>query len=834
MKWIIIILMFASMMPGDVYVYSNGDLELQVSARIYEDDFDGTALAPDWKPVCFTTCSISVSNGRLYMSSGGGLAYVYVNETYPDDFLTIESLMYFDLAQQALIIVGYNGTHLLGVLVDEDNIVELVAINNTTGDLAILDRVSYVIIRYDWYNIRVDFNKTSYAIDVYANNSYVTSFRAPGNFSFLAGIGTYYSYMTFENFTARHAVRYVEIRNLPVGAYTSLYKKYRVQLYEGVLTSSTLRIFLDGDPPVSVILVQLNSTKVFNVTDVFGVEYDTTQVFADGFFNATPTEYIEGLSIVSVNSTNLTSAIVYVAKGVILDALYLNGTPLSFIKTNYTVAINNTIYDVYTTAFEGYGILKAVLEIPNIFYGIEPTYDGTPLTNISRIIIGDKITLSLPVNANITVTYNNVAMEYTNTSEITVNCSELGSLEIEAIYTNTSPVTIGYNIWKYNVTYGTITVDVTPAWINGLSVVVNKTYTLTKTSNTINVSSGGYNVEAFYRGALMGYRFVKVNTLNPDVSITFSVGYLEDKDYRGELRRFIWSEGLSVAISSLLKDYPYAKTKITYELTDVGYGTIFIEYDRPVDMIYVEDSTGAVVDIADNNSLVTIHVVSNGSTLLDDMLSVMVGFYDVVYGRAVISEAYFNDTVIQVSGLLVPGKYRVKVKAPDDFKLSYVVVGSRRYDSDRFVLELREPLIVNVYLKLPVIVDITGKTIDIWGNLLFYVTLTDCYGNPVADKSITVIIARNGRIIKQVSGVTDRSGGIIVSIPNAKPGTYIVSVYSPEDNNYTMVSVSEIVEVTQEEVKAPSMMVVLGVVVMVASIMSVVGIIARKMRRGSS
>jgi len=529
---------------------------------------------------------------------------------------------------------------------------------------------------------------------------------------------------------------------------------------------------------------------------------------------------------VNLNTTLTNSSTVDL---LVVDKLTYNSTDYPATPSyvgNETVNSNN--YLVYRiTDVTSTGTYHVYSTIQNAITNIAFKSRGVEVT---RVLVGEPVTIEIPVTGNISVPKLN--LEYLNTSSATVAFNAPGSYVVVANATRSAEYILGHWLTTIVVDYGTFTanfsdMDGKPVDYETLDlIVVNK--------NTGDVKSARAKVSASFTGLKYGVHELTARLKGVPVCYgTLDLYFATDAsvlnltctlkrvlDYRGLNRSLIFELGKQLVSFEDLSKYPYSRSRVL--LNGTGTFTLILDY-------YGKKPTS--VDIAVNVTItrwywdgyylvITGTLGSVGEVNITDLYKLRVEVYDRLGNLIPFSvPLYINGTAYYTpvtEGLFYPETYKV-VLPSEIYGFKFYGFSDGYTDTVRLVDVSTSDVVLKAYYRVPSKVEVKAYQVaslveaikrlfnlaeNEYVSVFFEGKLLDYYGGGVPGRAITVRLYRAGSLVAEYNVTTDPTGYWRTPAMQLLRGeTYTVSVYYAGDDTY--VESGAVYEFTSEAPPTP-------------------------------
>jgi hypothetical protein len=513
---------------------------------------------------------------------------------------------------------------------------------------------------------------------------------------------------------------------------------------------------------------------------LFALRISTTSSVAeyrDAYYNCT--------TIFSVNLTNgfLNSSV--------LDLLLRD--KLVFNKTTYPGApsyvgnetLNNRIYRVYRIYNAvAAGSFYVISILPNTLFGTKVMSRGV---ETYRVLVGEPVTLVLPVVANVTVVETRV--RHANVVSITLGFSSPGVYTIIVNRSDTQNLLLGLKFLRMVVGYGSFAVSLVDAGgkpldyetltvsVKNLNTGAVKSLTARASATVAGLSYGVHQITATFKGipVCSGSIDLWIGSNSSTANLNCTLKRLP-ADYRGVARSVAWDLGKTLLnITSLNAKYPYAKSR--YLINGSGPFKLIIDYYsyRPTAVDVKANVSISSANWDGNYLVISGSLGSVGDIVVTDLYRLRVEAYDRL-GNVLPVKAFVavNGTwyTAPVDLLLNPATYIVNVSASVD-GFQFFSYGDGYRSASKAVNISAGDATLKVFYRVPTRIEVSAYQImsPLWQRLLellqdeqhatVYIDgkALDYYGNGVPNRVVTVkLYSADGALLSTFDVATDASG----------------------------------------------------------------------------
>jgi len=407
--------------------------------------------------------------------------------------------------------------------------------------------------------------------------------------------------------------------------------------------------------------------------------------------------------------------------------------------------------------------------------------------NTFTVLIGEPLTISLPVVSNITIKSLNVT--YVNVQSISLNFSSSGSYVIEANVTQPSAWMLGYWVGNIAVSYGGFSIrplDLDSKNVDYENLVVQL---VNKTSGQVimqangkklfsfgNLTAGNYTLIAKFNDIIVGSGDFQLGIANNGSTISLPCTMKVLTDYRGINRSIIYGMDKQLqSVESLSDKYPYSRMRVL--LNGTGSFTLYMNYygDLPTRIMVSGNVSGLKYYWNGNYLVIKGTLGSLGELNITDLYKISVETYDRLnnymqswmYG-------YINET--EYSGAVIQDYYY-----PDDYviKLPDTINGFQFYrffdgfnNTIRMVNLNDTDIVLKAWYRIPTNTEVNGYQVTSLFLPLFTIkqngetaavyidgVLKDYYGNGVPNRPLTINVTDPKIGFAMAYNVTTDTGG---------------------------------------------------------------------------
>jgi hypothetical protein len=543
-----------------------------------------------------------------------------------------------------------------------------------------------------------------------------------------------------------------------------------------------VKLYMSYNTTTYTIAIPARSDR-HNVTTTFTVNLNTT---------LTNSSTIDLLVIdkLTYNSTNYPATPSYVGNETVNSNNYL--------VYRITNATSTGLYNVYST------IPNAITKITFKSRGVE----------VTRVLVGEPVTVEIPVTGNISIPVLNLT--YINTSSVNIVFNESRTYIIVANATRSAEYILGYWSTEIIVNYGAFTANFNDA--DGKPVdydldltLVNK-YTGESWSTRIKVSAsftglkhGVHELTAKIKGIPVCYGTLDLYSATNASALNLTCMLKRVLDYRGLNRSLIFELGKQlVSFEDLSLKYPYSRSRVL--LNGTGAFTLMLGYyGKKPTSVSVNGNVTITRWYWDGYYLVVTGTLGSlGEINITDLYKLRVEVYDRLGNLIPFNvPLYINDTAYYtpiVEGLFYPETYNVTLPAEiNGFK--FYSFGNNHSETTMLINVSTGDVVLKAYYRVPSRVEIKAYKVSSLGeiikrlfnlaeneehvNVFFEGKLLDYYGNGVPGRTLTVRIYRAGTLLSEYNVTTDPSGYWRTPPMRLLRGeTYTVSVYYAGDDTY--------------------------------------------------
>jgi len=444
---------------------------------------------------------------------------------------------------------------------------------------------------------------------------------------------------------------------------------------------------------------------------------------------------------------------------------------------------------------------------------------------VTTTLIGEILTISLPVEGNITI---EGIGEWTNVTEITYKFKKTGTFTIWVNTTKRSEWYIGFGKQTIEVKYGEFSIklrdlnekiidyeDIILVLINKTNGKVVKKVNATGRDilNFVTLWACNYTIKLEFKDIAIRIRDFTLNITTDGTLLNITCPTREiPTDYRGFNRSLIVNEGFSItSVEDLNPKYPFSRKRII--LNGSGTFKLYIDYiSSPIpERVVVESNVTDLKYYWDGNYLVLTGSLSSiGEVNIADLYELKLTVVDRLK-RYLPVELYIDTTKFKgysISKLFPVDDYTIKMPFKwNGFEFYAYTDGYNRTErsitmdkSRSFVVEYRVPTRINItFVKVGEAEDyITGY---------FKAELLDYYNDPVPNRNVTFLLEWGGGTHKKIfMEKTDPYGVFTTPVLRLYRGeTYTVSGSFEGDDVYvgTTAQTELQVEALPEEEVAP-------------------------------
>jgi hypothetical protein len=514
---------------------------------------------------------------------------------------------------------------------------------------------------------------------------------------------------------------------------------------------------------------------------------------------------------VSLNTTLTNSSVVDL---LVIDKLTYNSTDYPVAPSyvgNETVNSNNYLVYRITNA-RSTGTYRVYSTIQNAITKITLKSRGVEVT---RVLVGEPVTVEIPVTGNISV--SNLNLEYLNTSSATVAFNAPGSYVVVANATRSAEYILGYWSTTIVVDYGAFTANFSD--VDGKPVDYETLELTLVNKNTGEVKSARVKVSAYFTGLKYGVHELTVRLKGIPVcydtldlyfatnasALNLTCNLKRVLDYRGLNRSLIFDLGKQlVSFEDLSLKYPYSKTRIL--LNGTGAFTLILNYYRkkPTSVSVTANVTITRWYWDGDYLVITGTLRSAGEVNITDLYKLRVEVYDRL-GNLIRFNVplYINGTAYYTpvsEGLFYPETYNITLPL-EIYGFKFYAFSDGYSDVVRLVNVSASDVVLKAYYRVPSKMEVRAYQIsslieavkrllalssgDKYVSVFFEGKLLDYYGGGVPGRTLTVRLYRAGSLVAEYSVTTDSSGyWRTPTLQLIRGETYTVSVYYAGDDTY--------------------------------------------------
>jgi hypothetical protein len=478
---------------------------------------------------------------------------------------------------------------------------------------------------------------------------------------------------------------------------------------------------------------------------------------------------------------------------------------------NETVNSNN--YLVYRiTGATSTGTYKAYSTIENAITKITSKSRGVEVT---RVLIGEPVTVEIPVTGNISIPALN--LEYINASSITIIFNETRIYTVVANATRPAEYILGYWSTAIVVDYGAFTaslndVDGIPVDYETLDLTLVNRNTGESRSTRAKVSAyftglkhGVHELTARFKGIPVCYGTVDLYSATNASAVNLTCSLKRILDYRGLNRSLIFELGKQlVSFEDLSLKYPYSRIRVLLNGTG-AFTLIFNYYGKKPTSVSVSGNVTITRWYWDGYYLVVTGTLGSlGEINITDLYKLRVEVYDRLGNLIPFNvPLYINDTAYYmpvVEGLFYPETYNITLPA-EIYGFKFYGFSDNYSDVARLINVSISDVVLKAYYRVPSKVEVKAYQVsslieavkrllalsssDKYVGVFFEGKLLDYYGGGVSGRTLTVRLYRAGSLVAEYNVTTDSSGyWRTPTLQLIRGETYTVSTYYAGDEVY--------------------------------------------------
>ena len=476
--------------------------------------------------------------------------------------------------------------------------------------------------------------------------------------------------------------------------------------------------------------------------------------------------------------------------------------------------LNNRIYKVYMISNANVaGNFYVISTLSNTLLNTKVVSRGV---EIYRALVGEPISLILPIVANITIL--EAKARYTNIGNLTLYFSSPGVYTIIVNRTDVVNLSLGYKSLQIVTGYGVFTANLVDTdgkpldyetlviSVKNLNTGAAKSLTARASATVTGLTYGVHQITVTHRGIPIcsGNLDLWIGANGSTVKLSCTLKRLS-ADYRGVAKSVAWELGkMLLNVTSLNARYPYAKTR--YLINGSGLFRLVIDYYsyKPTAVDVKANVSISSVNWDGYYLVITGSLGSVGDIVVSDLYRLRVEAFDrlgnVLPVKALVA---VNGTwyTAPVDLLLNPATYIVDVPTAADGFQFYSYGDGYRYTS-RAVNISTGDVTLKVFYRVPTRIEVSAyQVMSLWQRLLKFLGLLqdeqystiyidgkalDYYGNGVPNRVVTVKLYTGDGVLLSVFNVTTDASGYYRT-PDMKlirNATYRVEVVYQGDDVY--------------------------------------------------
>jgi hypothetical protein len=531
---------------------------------------------------------------------------------------------------------------------------------------------------------------------------------------------------------------------------------------------------------------------------------------------------------VNLNTTLTNSSTIDI---LVIDKLTYNSTDYPVAPSyvgNETVNSNNYLVYRITNATST-GTYRVYSTIPNAITKITFKSRGVEVT---RVLVGEPVTVEIPVTGNISILDLNLI--YINTSSITITFNVTGAYAILANASKPEEYVLGYWLTSLIVDYGAFTanfsdVDGKPVDYETLELtLVNKNTGETRSTsakasaNFTGLKHGVHELTVRLKGVPVCYGTLDLYSATNASTLNLTCTLKRVLDYRGLNKSITFELGKQlVSLEDLSLKYPYSRIRVL--LNGTGAFTLILNYyGRKPTSVSITGNVSITRWYWDGYYLVITGTLGGvGEVNITDLYKLRVEVYDRLGNLIPFNvPLYINGTAYYTpvaEGLFYPETYNVTLPA-EIYGFKFYGFSDGYSDIVRLVNVSTSDVVLRAYYRVPSKMEVKAYRIsslietikrlfnlvanEVYVSVFFEGRLLDYYGGGVPGRALTVRLYRAGSLVAEYNVTTDPTGyWRTPTIQLLRGETYTVSAYYAGDDTY--IESGAIYEFTSEAPPAP-------------------------------